>query len=251
MSADDDDDRGRGALFRELLRLRRRQLDGESLDEAMTYDLAAAAAAEARVAGTALQEGQRLDEATLSTLSRLAGLSDRLPSRETGPRETGSPETPPRGTGNPAGESRRPSGLFPLVLTWYLSDVSPFCVAALEELRRAWSRRSPAAGSLVVLTPQPHSRAEDTAHRLGLPFQPIHDDGSIGDAFGIRYTAPPAFTRLLALDAERLPLPATYLIGEGAVVRYAFLHPDPRFRAEPEHVLAAAAEEAQAEHGDS
>jgi hypothetical protein len=88
----------RHALLRdELLRLRRDQLDTRPLSEVEAYDMAAAEAAETRVAHRAIDVGDR------------------------------APEIP----------YRPPSHTEPLVLTWYLSGWSAFCRAALGALERA------------------------------------------------------------------------------------------------------------------
>jgi hypothetical protein len=200
--------RPHSSLTEELLALRGRQLDTAPFSEIVAYDLAATAAAEARVAATA-------------------------------------PEA-----GDPA---PRAAGGGPLVLTWYLTGRNPFCRAALRRAAELLPTRA-AAGShsgefgpapeesvpeLLVLAAEPADAARATAHELGLSVPVEHDDGTLAEAFGIRYTAPPQFRALLGLETDRLPLPATYVVGCDGRIAFAFTHPDPRFRAEPGEVARA------------
>jgi peroxiredoxin len=219
-------DRGRGMLAGELLRLRSLQLDTAPLEEVIAYDLAATAAAEARLHASAAEIGDP---------------GPPLPAQ----RFTAAPEVPPEAV---------PPGPPParLLLTWYLSGRSPFCRAALLALA-AELRRSDGRVAVVALTPEPPEVARRTQADLALPFPAVHDDGSTAEEFGICYEAPAEFARLFELPTEEasrgvfdtrrfdppgvpLPLPATFLI-EGGRISGRFVHPDSRYRAEPGEFL--------------
>lgn len=191
----------RGPLERELLRLRGAQLDTGDLEELAAWDRAATAAAEARVADATLKTG---DRAPLRALA----------------------------------SGGRPSGrMHPRVVTWYLSSHSAFCRAGLTALAGAFAGR---AGDLLVLTPEPAARAAGLAAALSAPFDIRHDTGEIAAAFGVRYRPPAEFLRLLALDGPDLPLPAAFVIASDGTVHERFVHPDSRFRGEPERLARAA-----------
>lgn len=130
----------------------------------------------------------------------------------------------------------------PLVVTWYLSSHSAFCRAALSALAAVFAAEGGTGGGteLHVLTPEHAERAAGLRAELGLPFPLHHDPGEHAAAFGIRYPAPPEFRSLLCLDDLAIPLPAAYVLGPDGAVRERFVHPDSRFRAEPEVLLRAA-----------
>jgi peroxiredoxin len=65
---------------------------------------------------------------------------------------------------------------------------------------------------------------------------PVHyltDTGEVADAFGLRFEAPADYLTLLGLAHVPIPVAATYLIDARGEIAYAYVHPDPRFRADP------------------
>ncbi len=209
---------GASPLRDELLRLRGEQLDTRPIAEIAAYDAAAAAAAEARVVEAALHAEQYLP----AVFESLEGH---------GPAEAVEPSE---------------EGGAPLVIMWYLSGQSPFCRQTLT----AWDRALLQGGgpaplpSLIALTPEAPEAAERTATALGVHYPLLHDEGTLADALGIRFRAPAEFAELLALELDPetplLPLPACYVAGKNGRICYSFLHPDPRYRAEPHEAIEAA-----------
>lgn len=124
----------------------------------------------------------------------------------------------------------------PLVVTWYLSSHSAFCRASVAALAGVFAGR---ARDLLVLTPEPAARAAGLAAALSLPFEIRHDTGELAAAFGVRYRPPAGFLRRLALDGPHLPLPAAFVIAADGTVRERVVHPDSRFRGEPERLARA------------
>ncbi|HTH96275.1 MAG TPA: AhpC/TSA family protein, partial [Stellaceae bacterium] len=77
-------------------------------------------------------------------------------------------------------------------------------------------------------------------------------DGAVGLLFGVLFRAPAAYRQVLAgygIDlAERhgndggfIPLPATFVVDRGGIVRYAFIDIDFTRRAEPAEIVAVLA----------
>jgi peroxiredoxin len=197
-----------GSLTEELLTLRGRQLDEAPFSEIVAYDLAASAAAEARVAATALSEGDPAPRtAGRGPLVLTWYLTGRNPFCRAALRRVG--------------------------------ELLPQRAAARRLSAESGLASDESGPELLVLAAEPPEAAQATARELGLTLPVEHDDGALSDAFGIRYPAPPAFRELLGLDTARLPLPATYVVGCDGRIAFAFTHPDPRFRAEPGEVARA------------
>ncbi|HRX85080.1 MAG TPA: redoxin domain-containing protein, partial [Phycisphaerae bacterium] len=83
-----------------------------------------------------------------------------------------------------------------------------------------------------------------------LQFVVLSDLGNkVADAYGLRYELPADIVAALKAHVDlaarngdataTLPLAATYVIDQHGVIRYAFVDPDYRKRADPEEVLDA------------
>jgi hypothetical protein len=195
-----------GPLARDLLRLRGVQLDERPLEEAVAYDRAATAAAEARVTA-----GAR------------------------GPGELFPPVELPRPTERACIVSWYLSSTSPFCR----ATLSAFAAAARSD-RAIGEEAARARVSVLFLTPEPAGRIAAVRRELDLPFEVRHDGGSAAEALGICYEAPGEFASILSLQEHRLPLTATYLVDSERRILDCFLHPDARFRAEPAALIAAA-----------
>ncbi len=137
----------------------------------------------------------------------------------------------------------------PLVVNFFRGNWCPFCRRTLEALEAALPGIEAAGGQLVALTPDTGSylAAAKTGH--GLTYEILSDvDGAVGLQFGVLFRAPDLYRELLSslgVDlAERhgneawfIPMPATFVVDHGGVIRYAFVNVDFTRRAEPDEIV--------------
>jgi peroxiredoxin len=138
-----------------------------------------------------------------------------------------------------------------LVINFFRGDWCPYCRQTLKALEAALLEIEAVGGQLVALTPDTGHHLADTKRGQQLSYQVLSDvDGTVGLQFGVLFRAPAAYREVLAGYginlAERhgneggfIPLPATYVVDRGGIVRYAFVNIDFTRRAEPAAVIAA------------
>jgi peroxiredoxin len=137
----------------------------------------------------------------------------------------------------------------PLVVNFFRGNWCPYCRQALEALEAALPRIAAAGGQLVALTPDTgtHLAATNGGHRL--TYEILSDvDGAVGLQFGVLFRAPEPYRALLTdygidLAARHgnescfIPMPATFVVDQSAVIRYAFVNVDFTRRAEPDEII--------------
>jgi peroxiredoxin len=141
----------------------------------------------------------------------------------------------------------------PLVVNFFRGNWCPYCLKALQALEAALPKIEAAGGQLVALTPDTGRHLTDTKRVQRLTYEILSDvDGAVGLQFGVLFRAPAAYREVLAgygIDlTERhgngggfIPLPATFVVDRGGIVRYAFVDIDFTRRAEPAEILGALA----------
>jgi peroxiredoxin len=140
----------------------------------------------------------------------------------------------------------------PLVLSVQRGGWCPYCRAEMAAWRRALPELRDAGGRLALMTPETGGRAERLRETIG-PEPVILCDVDHGAAMTLGLTVPlPQELRRryreAGLDLDRLtggaggfvPIPATFLIDGGGIVRFVHADVDFRKRAEPAEVIAAA-----------
>jgi len=138
----------------------------------------------------------------------------------------------------------------PVVLAWYRGGWCPYCSLELRALEHALDNIEATGAHLVVISPEIPDSAYSTSFRDSLAYEVLSDSGNVvGKKFGIVYTLPKslqeAFKGKLDLEAynadtsNQLPLAVTYVVDTNSVIRYAFVDPDYRKRAEPSAIVAA------------
>ena len=139
--------------------------------------------------------------------------------------------------------------LGPVIVNFFRGRWCPYCVTELE----AWRDLYPALrerGALVVgVSPQTQRQSDFTAAQHEIPFPLLVDAGcAVAEKFGLVWTMPDYLQKyslsilvnIPYVNGEgswRLPLPATYVLGQDGKVLYAEAHADFRVRPEPEEVL--------------
>jgi len=150
----------------------------------------------------------------------------------------------------------------PLALAFFRGAWCPYCsltLQALEEARPAIERQG---ACLVAVAPVPAEELRRLAGERGLGLRLLSDPGAAyAKICGVQFEMTEAFTALYQRLARRfgletpevdpgtgwrLPIPATYVADQGAVIRYAFGDADWARRAEPRDVVATVEHLAQA-----
>jgi peroxiredoxin len=134
----------------------------------------------------------------------------------------------------------------PVVLSFFLGGWSPYCALAMRAMQ-AWLPQFERFGAQVVAI-APEAMTEEL-----LDYRVVIDrEGAVARKFGIvvrlageiievyrqlGFNVPPVKGR----DEMFVPLPATFVIDRQRTIRYAFVNPDFRRRAEPADIAAALA----------
>lgn len=141
----------------------------------------------------------------------------------------------------------------PLVVTFFRGTWCPYCAITLDALEAALARIAARGATLAAVTPETGGRALEAKRRHRAHYAVLADvDQGLGLACGVVFRAPERYRARLrgrGVDlAERqghagwfLPVPATFVVDRGGMVRWAFLDVDFTRRAEPDDVLAALA----------
>ncbi|MCB2230452.1 AhpC/TSA family protein [bacterium] len=136
----------------------------------------------------------------------------------------------------------------PVVLIWYRGGWCPYCNLQLSAMQEVLPQIKQRGASLVAISPQVPDSSLSTKEKSSLQFTVLSDRGNaVARQFGIVYKLPEGvkeqFEGRLDIpaydgdDSWELPLAATYIVGADGVIRYAFVDPDYRKRAEPAEIL--------------
>jgi peroxiredoxin len=141
--------------------------------------------------------------------------------------------------------------LGPLVVKFFRGRWCPYCMTELETWRDLYEDLRERGGLLVAVGPQLERQSDFMVGHHRLPFPVLSDPGNkVAEQFGIVYTLPETmrdYYKSILVNMPfvngdqswRLPLPATYVIGQDRRVLFAEAHADFRVRPEPGDVLAA------------
>lgn len=155
----------------------------------------------------------------------------------------------PNAVGNPVSlDSLLGSG--PVVLVWYRGGWCPYCNLQLNAMQDILPRIRELGATLVAISPELPDSSLSTKQKSSLEYVVLSDRGnSVARQFGIVYTIPAgvkdAFAGRLDIPAYNgdtsweLPLAVTYVVDAEGVIRYAFVDPDYRRRAEPAEIILA------------
>ncbi len=138
----------------------------------------------------------------------------------------------------------------PVVLTWYRGGWCPYCNVALKALAGHLDSIEGQGARLFALTPELPERSAETAQKNGVPFGVLTDADNkvaqlyklvfkLDDATAKRYEAAFKLSGFNGNTKAELPVPATYVIDTKGIVRYAYVNPNYRERAQPSAVVQA------------
>lgn len=137
----------------------------------------------------------------------------------------------------------------PVILTWYRGGWCPYCNLALKELADKNQEVLALGATLVALSPELPDQTLSTSQKNELSFQVLSDlNNDVARQFDLVFKLTPevadAYESKFALSkhngsqSAELPIPATYIIDERGIIRYAYLNPDYKKRADVEEVMA-------------
>lgn len=150
----------------------------------------------------------------------------------------------------------------PVILTFYRGIWCPYCNLQLAAYNKHLNEFKKLGASLVALTPEgPDAKqaldnsdfpkeAKETAV-FSTDFDVLHDKkNKIAEKFGLVFKMPKAhidLLKMLKLDVEKanddesltFSDPATYIIGQDSIIKWAFVPNNYRKRAEPEMIIKA------------
>ncbi len=139
----------------------------------------------------------------------------------------------------------------PLVVSFFRGDWCPYCRTMLQAYEAALPAIARAGGQLVAITPDTGPAPARTKQQQALHYEVLSDaDSGIALQFGVVFRAPDAYRALLQSrgidlpdrhgnDNWLIPLPATFVVDRGGIVRYAFADIDFTYRAEPDAIVGA------------
>jgi peroxiredoxin len=146
----------------------------------------------------------------------------------------------------------------PLVLSFNRGGWCPYCRTELSAWAEAMPELHKLGGSFVSVTPEVGGRADAMRESLGLDAEVLCDvDHGLSLDLGLAFHLGGELRqRYLACGLDLgeaygspswfIPVPATFVIDRGGIVRYAFVDPDFRIRVEPADVIAEVAKLARA-----
>ena len=136
----------------------------------------------------------------------------------------------------------------PVVITWYRGGWCPYCNIQLRFLQNFLPQFKEAGATLVALSPELPDKSLNTTEKNNLEFEVLTDyDNAVAKEFGIAFTLNDELVDIYngfhkletfnGVNTNELPIPATYVIGTDGLIKYAFIDPDYRKRAEPAAIL--------------
>jgi peroxiredoxin len=141
--------------------------------------------------------------------------------------------------------------LGPLVVCFFRGRWCPYCVTELETWRDLFAALRERGALLVAISPQTVLQNDFTVSQHTLRFPLLRDEGAaVAAEFGAAYRVPDSIqsyyrsilVNIPFINGEpswRLPVPATFVIGQDGMIRWSQGHADFRVRPEPVEALKA------------
>lgn len=137
----------------------------------------------------------------------------------------------------------------PIIVSFYRGGWCPYCVMELKALRAIIEQLPELGATLVAISPETSKHSADTKVRNDLNFMILSDkDNGLARECGLVFKIPPDLLtqyQNFGFDIEshngndkfELPIPATYIVDQQGVIRFAFVEEDYTCRVEPEKLL--------------
>ncbi len=154
---------------------------------------------------------------------------------------------------NQHGERKRLSDYLaksPVVLNVYRGGWCPYCNMEMKALHDALPEIQAHGAQLVAMAPETPDKAMSTAERHSIAIDILSDAGNrIAEQMGLVFELPQALRPVyekIGIDLPayngdnsfKLPVPATYIVGQDGVIVYHFVNVDYTQRLEPAEIVA-------------
>lgn len=140
----------------------------------------------------------------------------------------------------------------PVVLSFYRGEWCPYCNLELRALQAALTRFKAYAASVIAISPQAPDHALSVAAKNALTFDVLSDtDQAVIRAYRLQFTIPADLkdlylntfhndlTTQTADGSWALPIPATFVIDRGGIIRARHMSVNYRTRMDPDDIEAA------------
>ncbi len=139
----------------------------------------------------------------------------------------------------------------PVVLSFYRGRWCPYCSAELDALNAVATRIRDSGATLAAITAEAGGEAIRTKFERKFEFEILCDlDNGLALECGLVFKLPPEvqkaymetnldFPKLYGNTSWFLPIPATYVVDAGGIIREAYVNPDFRYRLDPSAIMAA------------
>jgi len=138
----------------------------------------------------------------------------------------------------------------PIVISFYRGGWCPYCNLELKALQNILPEIKKLGGNIVAISPELPDNSLSTQEKNDLKFPVLSDTGNlVAQKFGLEVDIPKLVVELTknewdmdvakmnGTEKHTLPVPATYVIGQDGIVKYAFVDADYSKRAEPSEIL--------------
>lgn len=137
----------------------------------------------------------------------------------------------------------------PVVLNIYRGGWCPYCNMEMKALHDVLPKIQAAGAILIGLSPESPDKALTTAENNEIDIDILSDSGNrtierLGLVFELPQALRPIYEKIgidvpayNGDDSFRLPVPATYIIGQDGVIRFAFVNSDYTQRLEPSDIV--------------
>ncbi|REE88560.1 peroxiredoxin [Paenibacillus taihuensis] len=137
----------------------------------------------------------------------------------------------------------------PVVLVFYRGGWCPFCNMQLRAYQRILPEIQAIGAKLIAISPQKPDHSLSLQEKEKLEFQVVSDsNGLVTAKYNLLFDVPPGVRELMEgipLDLAEynntskwiLPVPATFMIDESAIIRSSYVNPNFMQRQSPEEIL--------------
>ena len=136
----------------------------------------------------------------------------------------------------------------PVVLKWYRGGWCPLCNLELKNLADRTAEINQLGATLVAISPELPDKSLSTIEKNNIPFTVVSDaNNEVGRKYDLvyklddetanRYESSFGLSQYNGNSNAEVPLPATYIIDQSGIIRYAFVNPDYKKRANADDVL--------------
>ncbi|WP_223260432.1 peroxiredoxin-like family protein [Paenibacillus ihbetae] len=138
----------------------------------------------------------------------------------------------------------------PVIITFYRGEWCPFCNLELRAYQRIMDDIHEAGADLLAISPMTPDHSLTIQEKNGLDFHVLSDlNNQVAEKYRLQFKLPEelqsvyrtlgfALDQFNGDDSWQLPVPATFIVDQQGIIRFADVNPDYKVRAEPSEVLS-------------